>query len=83
MNPAEKLHLSKRQAEVLELAWLGLPDKQIAGELKMSVRTVRAHWTMLFHKLNAPSRVPCILAWERALVRNDNCRKRQVADSGR
>ena len=35
--------MSKRQAEVVELVARGLPDKRIAAELHISVRTVRCH----------------------------------------
>jgi DNA-binding NarL/FixJ family response regulator len=37
------MDLSKRQAEVVELVARGLPDKRIAAELQISIRTVRCH----------------------------------------
>jgi DNA-binding CsgD family transcriptional regulator len=35
--------LTKRQAEVVERVASDMPDKQIAAELGISIRTVRAH----------------------------------------
>lgn len=37
------MELSKRQCEVVELVARGLPDKQIAARLDLSVRTVQNH----------------------------------------
>jgi DNA-binding NarL/FixJ family response regulator len=47
-----KPQLSTRQAQVVERVARGLPDKQIAAELRISIDTVR------FHIQSAAARVP-------------------------
>lgn len=53
--------LTEREHEVLELAARGLPNKQIAGELGVSVRTVQSHLTHVFRKLDVGSRTEAVL----------------------
>ncbi len=53
--------LSKREKEVLVLATRGLSNKDIARELSVSVRTVQAHFTSVFRKLQVGSRSEALL----------------------
>ena len=61
--------LSPREREVLQLAAKGLRNKDIAENLRISVRTVEGHFNNIFNKLNVASRVEAILyALSRQLV---------------
>jgi len=57
---AEK-QLSDRELEVLKLAARGMGNKDIAKELFLSVRTVKAHLSSIFNKLDVASRTEAIL----------------------
>ena len=45
-------HLSSREMEVLQLIAEGEPNKQVAGELGISIKTVEKHRQSLMQKLN-------------------------------
>lgn len=45
-------HLSSREMELLQLIAEGLPNKQIAAELNISIKTVEKHRQNLMQKLN-------------------------------
>lgn len=51
----EAVHLTVRQAEVLRLAARGLPGKQIARHLGISVRTVEDHFSAMRQRIGAHS----------------------------
>jgi DNA-binding NarL/FixJ family response regulator len=53
--------LSPREREVLVLAAGGLRNKEIAGELQISVRTVEGHLNSTFIKLDVSSRTEAVL----------------------
>jgi NarL family two-component system response regulator LiaR len=53
--------LSERESEVLRLVALGMSNKEIAGKLFLSQRTVKAHLTNIFNKLNVASRSEAIV----------------------
>jgi DNA-binding NarL/FixJ family response regulator len=53
--------LTDREHEVLELAARGLPNKDIAGALKLSARTVETHLSRVFVKLAVGSRTEAVL----------------------
>ena len=53
--------LSDREHEVLALAAKGWPNKDIAAALTVSVRTVEAHLSRVFGKLNVGSRTEAVL----------------------
>jgi len=56
-----KEHLSRRETEVLKLAAKGMSTKDIANALFLSVRTVKAHFTNIFHKMGVSCRTDAIV----------------------
>lgn len=48
--------MARRGDEIITLAATGLTDKQIAEELKISVRTVESHWRRMREETGAPNR---------------------------
>lgn len=56
-QPDAEQELSDREREVLELLSQGMADKQIAGELQISSRTVRFHLEHIYAKLHVRSRI--------------------------
>ena len=54
--------LSERELEVLKLAATGMSNKAIAHRLSVTVRTVKAHLSSVFAKMNVASRTEAILA---------------------
>ena len=53
--------LSEREMEVLKVAAKGMSNRDIAGELFISERTVQAHMRSIFNKLGVGSRSEAIL----------------------
>lgn len=53
--------LSERELEVLRLAARGLPNKEIARRLKLSIRTVHSHLANIFTKMHVGSRTEAVL----------------------
>ena len=53
--------LSERELEILKLVSSGMSNKEIAGRLFLSQRTVKAHLTNIFNKLNVASRSEAIV----------------------
>ena len=58
---AEQQILTVRELEVLGLMAEGAANKQIAGRLDISERTVKAHVTSIFMKLDAGSRTEAVV----------------------
>jgi DNA-binding NarL/FixJ family response regulator len=56
-------HVTPRQAEILELLWSGLSDKQIASRLHIGGRTVRSHLEILRRRWRQPSRIGLLRVW--------------------
>ena len=56
----QRLGISKREYEVLELISLGLSNKQIAEKLFVSTSTVKTHASNLFAKLDARRRTQAV-----------------------
>jgi DNA-binding NarL/FixJ family response regulator len=46
------VELTSRESEVLQLIAEGMPNKQIAGELGISIKTVEKHRQQVMNKLN-------------------------------
>ena len=53
--------LSERESEVLKLVTSGMSNKEIAENLFLSQRTIKAHLTNIFNKLNVASRSEAIV----------------------
>lgn len=53
--------LSEREFEVLRLAARGLPNKEIARRLGLSIRTVHSHLANIFMKMHVGSRTEAVL----------------------
>ena len=61
--------LSPRELEVLRSVAAGLSDKQVAGRLGISPKTVRNHLSQIFSKLQAGNRVEAVInALKRGLL---------------
>ena len=62
LNDAElqRLGISKREYEVLELIALGLSNQEIADKLFVSLNTIKTHSSNLFMKLDARRRTQAI-----------------------
>jgi NarL family two-component system response regulator LiaR len=63
-EPAEQgdeAHLTHREMDVLQLAARGMTNREIANALTISVRTVQAHLSHVFNKLNVGSRTEAVI----------------------
>jgi DNA-binding NarL/FixJ family response regulator len=58
---SEKTGLTKRELEVLSLVAESLTNDQIAQNLHLSTRTIEAHLTHIYNKLNVSSRTEAAL----------------------
>jgi len=56
----EKLSLSKRELEILQLISEGLSNQQIAGKLFLSENTVKKHISNLFFKMDVERRTEAV-----------------------
>ena len=56
-----KEKLSQREIEVVEEVARGASNKLVARKLDISERTVKAHLTTIFEKLNVPDRLKLVL----------------------
>ncbi len=62
---AIEFHLTKRENEIYELSSKGIPIKQIASNLKLSVRTVEKHRSNIMQKTDSHSIIEAILIIQR------------------
>lgn len=56
IEKCERLNISKRELEVLQLIAKGLSNQEIAAELFVSLNTVKSHVARLFEKLEVKRR---------------------------
>jgi DNA-binding NarL/FixJ family response regulator len=61
IEPRTTLHLTERELEVLQWLVHGDSNDEIAARLFISVATVKAHLTAVFHKLGVGSRTQAII----------------------
>lgn len=59
------LRLTRREREVLLMLADGMPDKELARELGIASRTVRAHLANITRKLGVKSRLQAALVGDR------------------
>ena len=59
------LHVTPRQAEILQLVASGLSDKQIASRLGVSPRTIQSHLDRLYLEHGFHKRTAAVAAWLR------------------
>jgi two-component system, NarL family, response regulator LiaR len=65
----EKLGITRRELEILELIAEGLSNKEIASRVYVSENTVKTHAASVFEKLNARRRTQAVqLAKEAGLI---------------
>jgi len=57
------MHVTPRQAEILQLVASGLSDKQIASRLGVSPRTIQSHLDRLFLEHGLHKRAAAVAAW--------------------
>lgn len=60
-KPKGRENLTEREIEVLKLAATGMSNKEIAEKLSVTVRTVKAHISNVFAKMDVASRTEAIL----------------------
>jgi len=53
--------LTPREREIASLVGRGATNREIANQLSVTERTVKAHLTAIFHKLGLPSRIQLAL----------------------
>jgi LuxR family maltose regulon positive regulatory protein/two-component system response regulator NreC len=56
---------TRRQNQIMALAAQGLPSKQIAVQLGLSIRTIETHLERLYRKNRVPNRGAAIASWLR------------------
>jgi DNA-binding CsgD family transcriptional regulator len=56
--------VTPRQAEILDLAILGMPDKEIASRLGLSVSTVRTHLEKFYRENSLRNKAAAGAAWQ-------------------
>ncbi|PWV51492.1 regulatory LuxR family protein [Chitinophaga sp. S165] len=60
LNELEKLNLSKRELEVLQLMADGLSNQEIADRLFLSLNTIKTHSLRLFSKMDVERRTQAV-----------------------
>jgi DNA-binding NarL/FixJ family response regulator len=60
-SPIHETHLSPRQSEVMNLVASGRTSEQIAGELYLSVKTVKNHLSSIYKHFGTYSRTGAVV----------------------
>jgi len=77
LKPRASELLSEREKEMLKLLATGLGNKEIAQRLNLSLRTVKAHMSNIFTKMNVASRSEALVeALRSGLLSLDNIKER-------
>ncbi len=77
LKPQASELLSEREKEMLKLLATGLGNKEIAQRLNLSLRTVKAHMSNIFTKMNVASRSEALVeALRSGLLSLDNIKER-------
>jgi DNA-binding CsgD family transcriptional regulator len=61
--------LTPRERQVLELAALGLTNRQVAGRLGITVHAVKFHLAMIYRKLEVANRTEAAVRYARGAER--------------
>jgi DNA-binding NarL/FixJ family response regulator len=64
----DRLGLTYREEEVIDLVAAGRSNKQIARQLHISESTVKHHITHILEKLNAQNRAAAAVEWVRRVA---------------
>ena len=75
------IDLTPREREVLAALKLGLPNKLIAVELKLSENTVKMHIQHIMRKCSAHNRTEAVLRWSERLTGHNGHARSQVPSS--
>lgn len=62
--------LSRAEAQVLLLDYLGISREEICAELRVSTETVRTYWKRIYQKVRCRAR-PEAYAWLEALIQRE------------
>ena len=63
-------HFTAREVQILELVALGLADKEIAAQLRISKRTVGTHLHRIYERRGLRSRAAAAVEWWRTKAPN-------------
>ncbi len=67
--PEEEFELTSREIEIIKLLYLGLKNREIAGRLHISEKTVKTHITHILRKLSAKTRTEAVrIALENKII---------------
>ncbi|MCI3150117.1 DNA-binding response regulator [Bacillus cereus] len=73
MNPFEKSILTEKEQFILQAVSKGYPSKEIAFDMGIAERTVKAHLTNIYNKLGVNTRTEAVaVAIERGYIRSGN-----------
>lgn len=63
-SPRRIRHVTRRQAEILDLAVRGLTDKEIAARLAIAVSTVRTYLERFYRENGLRNKTEAVAAWQ-------------------
>jgi DNA-binding NarL/FixJ family response regulator len=62
-NAAKTVSLTKREQDVLEMAALGLTNREVGERLQVSVHAVKFHLASAYRKLKVANRTEAVVAY--------------------